>query len=147
MSFGPSRVDLLTALSVDWAIDPRDQDPIDIQPGPLAERTHQALRVLGFELSRASLVMWRNGTWRQEVVFRPAVEPWTSRLDEVGLVFIPGALRIEIWLEIDRASLTSRPPGDGDRIGLDWPREAFPADPEQIAAELDRTLRQYTAEG
>ncbi|BCV29737.1 sporulation protein [Shewanella algae] len=104
------RVWLQTGLAIDYAIDPGDQDLLQIQPTQLLLHLLQAMEELGFVLKKADVEQgyintsgFRSGSGcYQELEFVPA-GLGIRLLREVELTLVPAGKQTHILLELDRA--------------------------------------------
>jgi sporulation-control protein len=97
---------LRTELSVAWAVDKGDLDPIAVHPLPAQERILDAFVRLGFHFKGADLEhgMLRGSAqtlpFYQEIEFYPP--PYAAGVNEVELTFLAGPDTMDVILEADR---------------------------------------------
>lgn len=106
VTVGRTNVWLETGLDVDWAVDPDDEDPVQIEPGPRLDRVFDALDALGFTVRTAECEAVAgslfSSSFVQEIEFVPRGGPFSGRLDELEVVPRPAADHLEVGLEVDR---------------------------------------------
>ncbi|ELZ10562.1 SpoOM family protein [Natrinema thermotolerans DSM 11552] len=95
-----------TGLDIDWAVDPDDRDPIEIEPDPLRETLFDALESLGFARKTATCEatesLFADHRFVQELEFVPRSGPFVDDLDELEVVTLPEGDGFDLLLEIDR---------------------------------------------
>jgi len=106
VTVGRTNVWLETGLDIDWAVDPEDEDPVQVDPGPRLGRAFDALDALGFTVRTAECEAVPGGLFStsfvQEIEFVPRGGPFSGRLDELEVVPRPAADHLELGLEVDR---------------------------------------------
>ncbi|MDS0473927.1 sporulation protein [Natrinema sp. 1APR25-10V2] len=107
VTHGRTNVWLDTGLDIDWAVDPDDRDPIEIEPDPLRESLFDALESLGFTLRTAKCEatesLFANRRFVQELEFVPRSGPFAGDLDELEVVTLPEGDGFDLLLEVDRS--------------------------------------------
>ncbi|WP_323677184.1 sporulation protein [Halorubellus sp. PRR65] len=101
---GPT-VHLKTGLDIDWAVDPTDEDPIEVEPTERMQAVFDAADALGlsFSTSECQRAAWGTSQpFLQEFEFRARSGPYASDLDEIELVFVPGGDALTVQAEVDR---------------------------------------------
>ena len=103
---GKTNVWLDTGLDIDWAVDPDDRDPVEIEPDPLREALFDALESLGFSLRTAKCEatesLFADHRFVQELEFVPRSGPFAGDLDELEVVTLPEGNGFDLLLEVDR---------------------------------------------
>lgn len=103
---GKTTVWLDTGLDIDWAVDPDDRDPVEIEPDPLRETLFDALESLGFTLRTAKCEatesLFADHRFVQELEFVPRSGPFAGDLDELEVVTLPEGNGFDLLLEVDR---------------------------------------------
>lgn len=103
---GKTSVWLDTGLDIDWAVDPDDRDPVEIEPDPLREALFDALESLGFSLRTAKCEatesLFADRRFVQELEFLPRSGPFAGDLDELEVVTLPEGNGFDLLLEVDR---------------------------------------------
>jgi sporulation-control protein len=96
---------LKTGLDIPRALDPKDQDYIQVQPHPLMTHVLNAVQALGFQLAKVDCEHSRVGLtphpFVQEFEFRPIGE-YRRRLEELELIFRLQGETLDVFLELDR---------------------------------------------
>lgn len=105
MTFGKTRVWLLTGLDIDMALDPQDEDDVIVRPNHSIMAFINALELLGFQLREVECEyaprLGRNFPFAQEFEFRPGGE-FRNRLDELEVIFYPEPNGLHVLMEVDR---------------------------------------------
>lgn len=106
VSLHKSKVWLATRLDISAAVDPRDNDPLEILTPPQIAMVLQAMEMLGFYLREVQNEHnHRFGGLRpfvQDFEFVPRSGPFRGRFDEVELYFFPDVHHLSVTLELDR---------------------------------------------
>ncbi|PLT28716.1 sporulation protein [Peribacillus deserti] len=108
LTYGRTKVWISTGLEIKNAVDPSDEDYIQILPGALVHSALLALTDLGFKLRQAeceavSYKLNHHLPFIQEFEFIPVNGPYRGKLDELELSFLSvSEERAEILLEVDR---------------------------------------------
>ncbi|WP_126663283.1 sporulation protein [Haloterrigena salifodinae] len=106
VTMGKTEVWLDTGLDIDWAIDPDDTDPVEIEPDPLRRTLFDAVESLGFTLRtancEASESLFSNHRFVQEFEFVPRSGPFAGELDELEIVPLPEGDSFDLLVEVDR---------------------------------------------
>lgn len=98
------RVWLKTGLDVSWAVDPNDEDDIEVAPSPIMDALFQAVDDLGFEAHGSEL---REPDWlddrpfAQAFEFGPGPDAYRDDIEELTLVFLPREDDLRTVIEID----------------------------------------------
>ena len=96
---------LKTGLDIPRALDPKDQDYVQVQPHPLMTHVLNAVQSLGFQLVKVDCEHSRMGLtphpFVQEFEFRPSGE-YRRRLEELELIFRLQGETLDVFLELDR---------------------------------------------
>ncbi|WP_081661529.1 sporulation protein [Halopiger djelfimassiliensis] len=95
-----------TGLDIDWAVDPDDRDPVEIEPDPLRRELFDALESIGFTLRTATCEatesLFADRRFVQELEFVPRSGPFAGELDELEVVPLPEGDGFDLLLEVDR---------------------------------------------
>ncbi|MBM7692521.1 sporulation-control protein [Peribacillus deserti] len=108
LTYGRTKVWISTGLEIKNAVDPSDEDFIQILPGPIVHAALLALTDLGFKLRQAeceavSYKLNHHRPFIQEFEFIPVTGPYHGKLDELEISFLSvSEERAEILLEVDR---------------------------------------------
>lgn len=103
LSYYNTPVWLYTAAAISAAVDPKDNDRLNIAPNPLQAAVLEALTQLGFHL-RASQYEYEGHKYHraiQELEFSPGPE-FRGRISELEVVFMPAAEHLDVIIEVDR---------------------------------------------
>lgn len=94
-----------TGLDIPGALDPKDQDYIQVQPHPLMTAVLNAVQALGFQLVKVDCEYSHLGIlsqpFVQEFEFRP-IGAYRSRLTELEVIFRLRGEVLDVFLELDR---------------------------------------------
>ena len=141
---GGVKVWLKTGLDIDWALDPKDKDHIEVQPDERMAALFEAVEDLGFGFHSSEVERTRFGhshPFAQEFEFRPRSGPFTGDLDELELICAPTAEEVQVHLEIDRrGGLLS------EMAEADESRDSFrfdDSDTDSIRSELRRRIEHH----
>lgn len=103
---GKTDVWLDTGLDIDWAVDPDDRDPLEIEPDPLRRALFDAVDALGFRLRtakcEATASLFSDHRFVQEFEFVPRSGPFAGELDELEIATLPEDDGFDLLLEVDR---------------------------------------------
>lgn len=103
---GRTPVWIETGLDIPSAVDPKDNDGIEVVPNPLQKAVLDAVAELGFRLRKIDCEhsYLRSGhPFVQEFEFVPASGPFKGYLDELELVFtVVDSDQAEVFLQIDK---------------------------------------------
>lgn len=140
VTVGRTNVWLETGLDIDWAVDPDDKDPVQIDPGPRLSTFLDALDSLGFTLrtakcERAPGGLFSSQQFVQELEFVPHSGPFSGKLDELEVVPTETETGLEVKLEIDRRGGLLSEMADVDES---WAQLSFT---NESASEMESTLR------
>jgi len=104
---GRNFVWLRSGLDVPWAVDPSDQDQLEVLPNTAQANVIEAMHDLGFRLYRVDIEprsSWFGRKWVQEFEFRPASRG-RLRYDEVEIVFeAQHGAQLEVLMQLDRSA-------------------------------------------
>jgi sporulation-control protein len=104
---GRTDVWIKTGLDIDWAIDPKDKDRIQVEPDDRLTALQHALKRLGFSFHSADVMSSSRGAFTtrsfvQELEYKPTSGEFHGRLDEIEIVPIPSANETEVVVEVDK---------------------------------------------
>ncbi|WP_342514396.1 sporulation protein [Sporosarcina sp. FSL K6-1522] len=108
VTYGKTKVWVGTGLAIKNAVDPEDQDYINVRPTQLATRILGEVEQLGFKLRKAECEqaarnMRSHYPFVQEFEFVPTSGVFRGRLDELEVVFLSqSAQSAELLLQVDR---------------------------------------------
>lgn len=145
LTLGGVKVWVQTGLDIKQALDPGDQDAIQVVPDRLMQGLFDALGGLGFRLYKTDCEPAPPGLrgrrrFVQEFEFKAAGGPFRGRLDELEVVCLPEEGRLGVLLEVDRKA---RGLGGllAEMMNLDESRLNLSIGPQDLAG-LDRRLRE-----
>lgn len=153
VSAGKTKVWLKTSLGIDMALDPTDNDMLQIQPHSYMETALQALSSLGFSVRKVENLS--SGFFRgalpfiQEFEFVPSGR-YRSYLDELEAVFSLSDQGMEIFLEIDRKArglggfLAEMADMDETKVRVQLSTADLTQGASHVAGMLDRVISQYS---
>lgn len=141
---GKADVWIQTGLDIDWAVDPSDEDQLDVEPGPRLQGVLDAMEQLGFGLR--SVVNEEFETrytplpFVQRFAFRGGEGSLAGKLDEVVLrpIQAEGNAEFVVLMNVDR--LGDADVGDKRRARLTIDTEDAAAIAAQLREEIERRL-------
>jgi len=101
-------VEIETGLDISMAVDPEDEDHVEVEPTPRTQAVFDALSDLGFTLRSSSCQATRgnlfgtSASFVQEFEFRPQGGEFAGDVDEVELVPVFDDDRLTVYVEVDR---------------------------------------------
>ncbi|WP_435363909.1 sporulation protein [Haloarchaeobius sp. DYHT-AS-18] len=105
LTMGNVKVWLKTGLDIDWAVDPKDTDHIEVRPDERMQALFDAVEALGFSFYSAEVEkapFGRTQPYAQEFEFKPQSGEFRGKLDELEVICVPGQDSVTVMLEIDR---------------------------------------------
>ncbi|WP_439026417.1 sporulation protein [Haloarchaeobius sp. DT45] len=105
LTMGNVKVWLKTGLDIDWAVDPKDTDHIEVRPDERMQALFDAVEDLGFSFYSAEVEkapFGRTQPYAQEFEFKPRGGEFRGKLDELEVICAPGPDSVKVLLEIDR---------------------------------------------
>jgi sporulation-control protein len=119
LTMGRTEVWVKTGLDIDWAIDPKDKDYLEVRPDDRLQALIDAVEELGFSFHTADVMSSTHGAFTarsfvQELEFKPRSGPFSGRLDEIEIVPMPSADGIEVVVEVDKRGGLFEEMGDWD---------------------------------
>jgi sporulation-control protein len=103
-----------TGLDIEWAVDPTDEDEIDIVPDEFTEALFTAIEELGFAALGARIideVSWIDDRpVVQKFAFIPESEPFEDYLDILGVTCVPREEDLRVAVEINEIDVTADDP-------------------------------------
>ena len=141
-------VEIETGLDISMAIDPGDEDYIEVEPTHRTQAVFDALDSLGFSLHSSSCeasagsLFTTSATFVQEFEFRPERGEFTGQVDEVGLVPVFDDDRLTLYLEVDRSAGLLSEVTDADERHTTLPIDD--SDPEAIEPRLEARIRELS---
>lgn len=104
LTVGRHPVWLRTGLDIEMAVDPTDNDFVQVLPHPYTEMVLEAAGSLGFRLKSAlceASRLGRNVPFVQEIEFYPGAS-YGGRMKELELIFFPRPGALDVLVEVDR---------------------------------------------
>lgn len=135
ISRGNVDVWLETGLDIDWAKDPRDEDRIEVVPGPIEGALLDAIDDLGFAFRYSELVdtpYLDDRPFAQEMDFRPTTDEFATELDELEVTFMPREDDLRVFVEFDQRDAVA------DEYDVDFDEMEAPITFEQAEVESVR---------
>ena len=137
---------LKTGLDVSWAVEPSDEDDLDITPGRYVVSLFAAVEALEFEYEGSEI---RDPAWLddwpfvQAFRFTPTTEPYRSDVDSLTVVAQPREADLKTVLEIDRREAAE------EFTDVEYDEQEIVhifqmADAGRIRRQLEELLEQYT---
>ncbi|GGE59889.1 sporulation protein [Priestia taiwanensis] len=108
LTFGRKLVWVHTSLDVKNAIDPTDNDYMEVSPNELMDEIFSSVQNLGFrlrqvEVERAPSFLRNRTLFVQEFEFVPTSGEFARKLDELEVIILPNSSSsVEVILEVDR---------------------------------------------
>jgi sporulation-control protein len=134
-----------TGLDIDWAVDPSDEDQLDVQPGRRLQAVLDAMEKLGFGLRTVTNEEMDNRLtpfpFVQQFSFRGGAGAFAGKLDDLFLAPLPvedgdEALTVLMW--VDR--IGERDIGDVRRARLSVETDDVNAIAEQFRSEIESRI-------
>jgi len=153
LTIGRSPVWLKTGLDIKSAVDPKDDDRIEVVPNRAMQTALDALSELGFRLRNAECEYaprFGYGTFVQELEFVPASGDYRGKLDELEVIFAQKADSIDLYLQIDRkarglASLFAEALDmDETNVRCTLDAASLAAGSRAVANQLDAVIRRFS---
>jgi sporulation-control protein len=153
-TLGRTPVWIQTGLDIKEAIDPKDQDQLQVRPHPHSEVVLEAVNELGFRLREvtceyAPSIGRENGVpFVQEYEFVPTMQ-FRGQLDELEIIFFPDEDGVDLLLQIDRkarglAGLFAEATGTDERfVRVRFDRNQLDSGTSYVADELAELIRRY----
>jgi sporulation-control protein len=104
---GGSPIYIKTGLDIKMAVDPSDEDGVDILPHPLIDHILHATENLGFRLESVQFAFdkfYSRHPFVQEYKLQP-LGRYESFLDELGFVFFPHGNEVDVIMQVDRKAV------------------------------------------
>jgi len=144
VTLGESEVWIQTGLDIDWAVDPSDEDQLDVQPKGRTQAVLDAMEQLGFGLRTVTNEETDNRLaplpFMQRFAFRGGAGDLAGKLDDLFLAPLPSgngdALTVLMW--VDR--IGERDIGDVRRARLSVETNYVDAIAEQFRSEIESRL-------
>jgi sporulation-control protein len=151
-TFDRVQVWVKTSLDIENAVDPDDDDALQIMPHPHAGVVLEAIEELGFRIRKVDNEYapryGRGLPFVQEFEFQPG-GAYYGRLDELEAIFYPTDDGVEVLLEIDRRArgfmgfLEEAMEADERRQVVRFDRSELQRGSGYVAAKLDEVIRYH----
>lgn len=105
LTLGATKVWLKTGLDIEWSVDPKDQDDIQVRPDDRMRALFDALESLGFTLRSAyceGAGMMFQRPFVQELAFLPSASVFRGRVNEIELICDCSEGQVTVFVEVDR---------------------------------------------
>jgi len=147
LTMGDASVWVDTDLAVSMAVDPEDEDRLEVRPTERMETVFDAAEDLGLSFRTADCEADPYGRYTdrrfvQEFEFRPAGGPYRGDLDELELVFDPSPEALTVYAEVDRRGglLSELADADERKTSFALPETDADAARDQLARTIDRLV-------
>ncbi|WP_135364753.1 sporulation protein [Halosimplex halophilum] len=147
LTMGDAAVWVDTDLEIGMAVDPEDEDPLEVRPTERMETVFDAAEDLGLSLRTADCEADPYGRYTdrrfvQEFEFRPSGGPFRGDLDELELVFDPSPEALTVYAEVDRSAGLLSELADADERKTSFALPAVDADAarDQLRRTIERLV-------
>lgn len=156
LSVGRTPVWLMTGADIRSAVDPTDDDRVDIVPSSSIRAVFDALSELGFRMRNADceyaprFARYGNMPFVQEFEYVPVSGAYRGRLDELEVVMLPQASSIDLFMQIDRRTrglsslLAEALDTDETNVRCTLDHILLSRGANAVAAEIDSIIRRYS---
>ncbi|MDS0222919.1 sporulation protein [Haloarcula sp. S1AR25-5A] len=102
-------VEIETGLDISMAVDPGDEDHIEVEPTRRTQAVFDALDSLGFTMhssaceTTAGSLFSTSANFVQEFEFRPQRGEFSGEVDEVEIIPVVDAEQLTVYVEVDRS--------------------------------------------
>lgn len=141
-------VEIETGLDISMAVDPGDEDHIEVQPTHRTQAVFDALESLGFTLHSSSCqasngsLFTTSATFVQEFEFRPQRGQFSGEVDEVEIIPVFDDDRLTVYVEVDRSGGLLSEMTDTDERHTKLTVEEPDAD--AVASRLEDVIRELS---
>ncbi|KQO18492.1 sporulation protein [Paenibacillus sp. Leaf72] len=153
LTLGKTPIWVKTELDIRGAIDPGDNDRIEVVPNAAMGMVLGAVEQLGFRLREADCEyasrLGRSLPFVQELEFVPAGGPFRGKLDELEVIFYPDAHQVELLLQIDRKArglggfFAEAMNTDETFVRVAFTQEHLQAGTQAIASQLEKIIARH----
>ncbi|WP_199620394.1 sporulation protein [Paenibacillus alkalitolerans] len=154
LSVGRTPVWLKTGLDIKSAVDPTDDDKIEVAPNAAMQTVFDAVSGLGFQLRKADCEYaprFGYGSFAQEFEFYPVSGPFRGKLDELEVIFTPSpAGGLEVLMQIDRRArglgslFAEAMDMDETFVRCRFDEATLSRGAQAVASELESVIRRYS---
>lgn len=151
-TLGRTPVWLKTAVGIAAAVDPTDNDYLEVLPHRHSQVVFDALASLGFQLRKVECEYSRRrgGSYPflQQFEFMPTTY-FRGQLDELEAVCFPGPSGLDLWLEVDRRArgfggvLEAAFDADESRLRVGFALDFLAAGPQRMAQYLHDLIAKH----
>lgn len=145
LTMGSTDVWIRTGLDIDWAVDPKDKDEIEVRPDERLQAMFDAVEDLGFSFHSSEVMKSTHGSFTsqsfvQEFEFKPHGGPFAGDLDELELIPMPSPDGVEVIVEVDRRGGIFDAMGDWDETKTQM--HFTEADPDALQEQFEALIRE-----
>jgi len=148
VTVGSVSVEIETGLDISMAVDPEDEDRLEVRPTARLQAVFDALEALDFTLHSASCeatpggLLATSARFVQEFEFRPTGGEFAGQVDEVEVVPVYDDDSLTVHLEVDRRGGLLSEAMDTDERHTSF--TVATADPASIKSSLSDAIRQLS---
>lgn len=154
VTMGRTPVWISTGLDIKEAVDPKDQDQLQVRPHPYSAVILEAVNQLGFRIREVTCQYAPhygrvNGLpFVQEFEFVPTSQ-FRGQLDELEIIFYPDENGVDLLLQIDRKAhglaglFAEALDSDESFVKVRFDRNQLASGADYIAGQLAETIRKY----
>jgi len=141
-------VEIETGLDISMAVDPGDEDYIEVEPTHRTQAVFDALDSLGFSLhasaceATAGSLFTTSANFAQEFEFRPQRGEFAGAVDEVEIVPVFDDDGLTVYVEVDRSAGLLSEVTDADERHTELTVDA--PDPDAIEPRLAEAIRELS---
>ncbi|WP_309118927.1 sporulation protein [Paenibacillus sp.] len=152
LTVGRTPVWLKTGLDIKSAVDPTDDDKIEVVPNAGMRAVLDGISELGFRLRNADCEYaprFGYGSFVQELEFVPVSGSYRGRLDELEVILSPQASSIDLFLQVDRRArglgglFAEAMDMDETNVRCSIDAGTLSRGPSAVAAAIDSVIRRY----
>ncbi|MCI3927197.1 sporulation protein [Paenibacillus sp. TRM 82003] len=153
LTVGRTPVWLKTGLDIKSAIDPTDDDRIEVVPNDSMRAVMDAVSELGFRLRNADCEYaprFGYGAFVQELEFVPVSGAYRGRLDELEVIMSPQPDRIDLFLQVDRRArglsglFAEAMDMDETNVRCSIDAATLSRGPSAVAQQIDAVVRRFS---
>jgi sporulation-control protein len=143
-------VEIETGLDISMAVDPGDEDHIEVKPTRRTQAVFDALDSLGFALhssaceATAGSLFTTSANFVQEFEFRPQRGEFSGEVDELEVVPVFEDDGLTVYVEVDRSGGLLSEVTDTDERHATLTVEAPEPDPEAVEPRLEARIRELS---
>jgi len=146
LTMGSTAVWIRTGLDIDWAVDPKDKDEIQVRPDDRLQAMFDAVEALGFSFHSSEVMKSSHGSFTsqsfvQEFEFKPHGGPFAGELDELELIPMPSEDEVDVIVEVDRRGGIFDAMGDWDETKTQM--SFADADADALEEQFETLIREH----